>query len=181
MPLIIFPRQFFIKNVRSWVFSNLCLYTRGKSKILQLRLVANLASWIYSFPSQLPFIAQCCHPCNYSSIHVFTFIEDEMNNLSFTIRGWIFHHIWGMNNLRHWNVWTDQNMVLLQDLGFFGIANYFYLQHLYLLQCKDLYLYQTCLDLKRQTYYRQKLHLCSSQSRSRFLEYAVIGEYCEMI
>lgn len=47
MPLIIFPRQFFIKNVRSWVFSNLCLYTRGKSKILQLRLVANLAPWIH--------------------------------------------------------------------------------------------------------------------------------------
>ena len=33
-------------------------------------------------------------------------------------------------------------MVLLQDLGFRLIANYFDLQKLYLLQCKDLYLYQ---------------------------------------
>ena len=38
-------------------------------------------------------------------------------------------------------------MVLLQDLGFLLIANYFDLQQLYLLQCKDLYLYQTCFRL----------------------------------
>ena len=33
------------------------------------------------------------------------------------------------------------------------------------------------LDLKRKTY-RQKLHLCSSQSQSRFLDNTVIGDNC---
>ena len=82
MPYKVLDSCFLRKNVRSWVFLDLSVNEGERDWINVQNIVTQILCKIYSFLNQFPFIAQCCHPCNCSSIHVFTFLEDEMNNLS---------------------------------------------------------------------------------------------------
>jgi len=82
-----------------------------------------------------------------------------------------------------WIMYFNEMFEQIKIWCYCKIWDFFWLQIIWICNkciCFNVKIYiciKPVLDLKEKTY-RQKLHLCSSQSESRFLDFAVIGENC---
>ena len=115
------------------------------SGILRLKLVVR-----FFISESIPFYrAPCCHPCNCSSIHVFIFTQDEMNNLSrdelFVRSGrWIMYFIEMFEQIKIW--------------CYCKIWNFFWLQIIFICNnciCFNVKIYiciKPVLDLKKRPF-----------------------------